>query len=201
MKFCFSSERTCLLLRVVFQQHIASPWAASVPPWVPCHRPTCTNTHWSPNTTKSPRQRSMRSLQVTFLCLHPMLPRWLGPTSVAWVQSLSWSLHRTGMVQLSSLSSSGDKTVQQGMVMDYSSRKEARRGAEMDWLTWCHHLQIEINSFGSLLLCWEEIMGNHNRAHKLITNKWSFMNFSSWVLTLISLSYYTLHMGMSFYIF
>lgn len=87
------------------------------------------------------------------------------------------------------------------MVMDYSSRKGARRGAEMDRLTWRHHLQIEINSFGSLLLCWEEIMGNHNRAHKLITNKWSFMIFfflSGFYLW--SLSYYTVHMGMSFYI-
>lgn len=112
MELCLSSERMCLLPRVVFQQRIASQWAASVPPWVPCHLPTCTNTHWSPSTIKSPHPRSTRSLQVMFLCPHPMLPRWPGPTSAVWGQSPWWSLHRTGTAQSSSLTCWGDKTVQ-----------------------------------------------------------------------------------------
>lgn len=144
MKFCFSPERTCLLLRVGFQRHTASQWAASGPPWAPCHPPICTNMRWSPSTTKFPRQRSTRNLQVTFLCPHPILPRWLGPTSVAWVRFPWWSLHRTGMAQLSSLSSSGDETVQLRLVMDYRSRtaNTTRTGAGMGSVTWLQFVII-----------------------------------------------------------
>lgn len=179
MEFCFSTERTCLLPRVAFQRRIASRWAASGPPWVPCHLPTCTNTRWSPSTTKSPRPRSTRSLQVTFLQVtHPMLPRWEGPTSAAWVQSPWWSLHRTRTAQSSSLSSSGgDKTVQRGLVMDYRSRT----GATGRWLV-RQYLQMKINCFGlsaALLIAeYGEITTKH--MNFLSNTHTSFMTFSFW---------------------
>lgn len=212
MEFCFSSERMCLLPRVVFQQRIASRWAASDPPWVPCHLPTSMNTHWNPSTTKSPHPRSTRSLQVTFLCPHPMLPRWPGPTSAVWVQSPLWSLHRTGMAQSSSLSSSGDKTVQQEMVMDYRSRTEANtdtpgRIDELTWLLVLQYLQTKINRFGlSTVVLRGEYGGNHHMNFLSNTNLkvlWSFLSgIYHWNRNINQTGqtrYYTVHRGMHFF--
>lgn len=136
---CFPSERTCPLLRVVFQRHAASPWAASAPPWAPCRLPTCMSTPWSHSTTRFPHQRSLRGLRATPLCHRPVLPRWPAPTSAAWAPSPSWSQPRTGTAQLSSLPSSWEGTMHRGEGTEEGSRTQASEDgarAGMGWLTW-----------------------------------------------------------------
>ena len=176
--FCFLSERTCPLLRVVFQRHAASPWAASAPHLAPCHPPTCMSMRWSHSTTRSPHQRNTRGLQATPLCPHPMLPKWPAPTSAAWGPSPSWSLPRTGTAQLSSKPvlfcrrDCATKGRERRKGVGHKPMKESKSWGGLTRLTYSSSLFTN----GSILLLWRpgsavvlrrEIGSywNHNRAH------------------------------------
>lgn len=162
---CFLSERTCHLQRAVFQQHAASQWAASAPPWDPCRLPTCTSTPWSRSMTRFHQQKSTRGHQATLLCRQSLFQKWAAPTWAAWGASLWWSPPRIRTAQSSSMSSSWEGTMQQGEGLEDGSRTQANEdgaGAGTDWLTsplaLCY-LQVEVYSLYedlALLWCCEE---------------------------------------------
>lgn len=171
---CFVTERTCHLPRAVFQLRAASPSAANDLPWDPCRLPTCTNTPWSPSTTRFPHQKTLTVRRATPLCPLPPASGWPAPTSVAWGPSPSWSLPRTGTAPSSSLASSYEGTVQQWEGTEDGSGTKANEDGGWSELPDFELLLYKWSTLlscrpGSAVVLWREIQlyWRHTRAHKL----------------------------------